>query len=70
MNKNKVNVINAILASAVIAIIALAMPGTAFAQEHSGVNLYNEQVKFDVVNESVSVVNYTDDTQEPEGWQK
>ena len=53
----------------VIALL-LAMAGSAFAQQHSGVNLYNEQIKFDVVNETVSLANYTDDTQEPEGWQK
>jgi len=69
VNKNK-GVISAISASAVIIVLALAMPGTTFAQQHSGVILYNEQIKFSVVNESVSVANYTDDTQEPEGWQK
>ena len=68
MNKNRC-AINAISASAVLIALALAMPGTTFAQQHSGVILYNEQIKFDVVNEAVSVANYTDDTQEPEGWQ-
>ena len=53
----------------VIALL-LAMAGSASAQQHTGVTLYNEQVKFDVVNESVSIANYTDDTQEPEGGQK
>ena len=69
MNKNK-GVISAISASAVIIVLVLAVAGTASAQQHSGVILYNEQIKFSVVNESVSVANYTDDTQEPEGGQK
>ena len=68
MNKNRC-VINAILASAVIIALVLAMGGTASAQQRIGVTLHNEQIKFSVVNESVSVANYTDDTQEPEGWQ-
>ena len=68
MNKNRC-VINAISASAVIIALVLAMPGTTFAQQHSGVILYNEQIKFDVVDEAVSLANYTEDTQEPEGWQ-
>jgi len=46
------------------------MAGSASAQQHIGVTLHNEQIKFSVVNESVSVANYTDDMQEPEGWQK
>ncbi|NQE04804.1 hypothetical protein C5S32_02930 [ANME-1 cluster archaeon GoMg1] len=69
MNKNK-GITKAILASAVIIALLLAMAGTAFAQQHSGVTLYNEQIKFDVVDETVSAANYTGDTQEPEGWQK
>ena len=67
MNKNRC-VISAI--SAVVIALLLAMAGSASAQQHTGVTLYNEQVKFDVVNESVSIANYTDDTQEPEGGQK
>ena len=69
MNKNRC-VISAILASALIVALTLAMVGPAFAQQHSGVTLYNEQIRLDVVDEAVSVANYTDDTQEPEGWQK
>ena len=69
MNKNK-GIIGAILVSAVVIALVLATVGTAFAQQHSSVTLYNEQIKFDVVNESVSIANYTDDTQEPEGGQK
>ena len=68
MNKNRC-VINAILASAVVIALLLVMAGSASAQQHIGVTLHNEQIKFSVVNESVSVANYTDDTQEPEGWQ-
>ena len=69
MNKNRC-VISAISASAVVIALLLAMAGTAFAQQHSGVTLYNEQIKFDVVDEAVSAANYTGDTQEPEGGQK
>ena len=69
MNRNK-GIIKAILASAAIIALTLAMVGTAFAQQHSSATLYNEQIEFDVVDEAVSVANYTDNTQEPEGWQK
>jgi len=69
MNKNRC-VISAILASAVVIVLLLVMAGSASAQQHIGVTLHNEQIKFSVVNESVSVANYTDDMQEPEGWQK
>ena len=69
MNKNRC-VISAILASAVVIVLLLVMAGSASAQQHIGVTLHNEQIKFSVVNESVSVANYTDDMQEPEGGQK
>jgi len=69
MNKNRC-VISAILASAVVIVLLLVMAGSASAQQHIGVTLHNEQIKFSVVNESVSIANYTDDTQEPEGGQK
>jgi hypothetical protein len=68
MNKNKTP-IKAILALVTIIALALVMLGTAYAQQHTGVTLYNEQIQLSLVNESVSVANYTDDTQEPEGWQ-
>lgn len=69
MNKNKKAAVNMILTLAIVATLALAMLGPAFAQQHAGVSLHNEQIQFSVVNESVSVANYIDDTQEPEGWQ-
>ena len=59
-------------ASTLTTIIALALlcSYSISAQYHPGnATLSNSQLEFTVVDEAVSVANYTDDTQEPEGWQ-
>lgn len=55
----------------VIAIIALALVSSysvSAQHHHRNVILANTQVKFTVVDEAVSIANYTDDTLEPTGW--
>jgi len=59
--------ISIMLISAAMLIIALL--GTVTAQQHEGLGINNEQIQLYYVDEAVSVANYTDDTQEPEGWQ-
>jgi len=62
----------AVKAITLITITALALlcSYSISAQYHPGnATLSNSQLEFTMVDEAVSLANYTDDTQEPEGWQ-